>query len=437
MAKDEEIPIPDGQDGPPGDEAEWDWEEGSARRSFVIQRDLRKRLDIYLQQRLKGISRSRVQKLIDLGGVTVNGQLPKASTTIRSGDVVDVVLPAPAIRTIEPEPIPLDVLHEDDSIIVLNKQAGVIVHPARSHLSGTSLNGRAYRCRQQSHDAGQAWKTHETRGFRATDAREEPEPEGSVEGLSSVGATEFRPGIVHRLDKNTTGVLLIAKNDDAHWAIARQFEDRSTLKAYLAVVHGEVEGIGGVIDEPIGKHPTIREAFAVRRDHFGKPSVTLFRVRERYKGYTLVELELKTGRTHQIRVHLSYIGHPVAGDIVYGGEPIGKHELDHPPIAAGSRKFLTFAREKIAGQKIEQEATARSDLLIAHPALHAALLRIVHPTTQQPITFTAALHEPVRTLVRELRSRPAPGHPGPGHPGHPGPTAREGYWVDLGSAIPD
>ncbi len=397
--------------------------EGADRRRFVIRRDLRLRLDVYLQQRLKGISRSRIQKLIDFGGVTVNGQMPKASTGIRSGDVIDVVLPPPALRTIQPEPIPLEVLYEDDDTIVINKQAGLIVHPARSHLSGTLLNGLAHRFARQQERSGRAWSARQTRGFRSTDAA--TPVAARIEGLSQVGAAEFRPGIVHRLDKNTTGVLLVAKTDEAHWTVARQFEDRSTLKAYLAVVHGNIDSVGGVIDEPIGKHPTIREAFAVRRDSAGKPSVTLFRVREQYRGYCLVELELKTGRTHQIRVHLSYIGHPVVGDLLYGGEPIGRHELDHPPIAAGSRPFLTFARDKTEGQRLEAAAAVREDLILAHPALHAALLRVTHPATHQPVTFTAPLHEPMLGLVRELRRRPAPG-----------PVAEQGCWVDLDAAVP-
>ncbi len=385
-------------------------------RRFVIRHDRRKRLDVYLQQRLKGISRSRIQKLIDLGGVTVNNKTPKASTTIHQGDVLDVILPPQAIRTIKPEPISLTILYEDDAIIVVNKQAGLIVHPARSHLSGTMLNGLAYRFQQQQAQTGQGYADRTTRGFKLHNAP----PTGSLEGLSGVGAAEFRPGIVHRLDKNTTGVLVVAKCDEAHWAIARQFEARTTLKAYLAIVHGNFDLPGGVIEQPIGKHPTIREAMAVRHDSTAKAAVTLYRVREQYRGYSLVELELKTGRTHQIRVHLSYIGHPIVGDILYGGEPIGAHELTDPPPAAGARQYLTFARDKAEGQRIEAHAAARHDLILAHPALHATLLRFTHPHTQQPVTFTAPLHEPMRTLVEQLRAKRVEA-----------PVATQGYWVDL------
>ena len=219
---------------------------------------------------------------------------------------------------------------------------------------------------------------------------------------------------------------MVAKSDDAHWGIARQFADRTTLKAYLAVVHGNVDPPGGVIEFPIGKHPTIREAYAVRHDRNAKPAVTLYRVREQYRGYSLVELELKTGRTHQIRVHLSYIGHPIVGDIIYGGEPIGTSELDDPPVAAGFRRDLTFAREKEAGQRIEADALSRDDLILAHPALHAALLSFTHPATGQMVEFTAPLHEPMAGLVAELRRRRIDA-----------PVADDGYWIDLACICPE
>lgn len=398
-------------------------------RQFIIRRELHKRLDVYLQQRLAGISRSKIQQLIDLGGVTVNGRVPKASTTVARGDVIDVILPAPAIRTIEPENIPLDVLYEDEDFIVINKQAGLIVHPARSHLSGTLVNALAYHFQQQLKQQGREWQTWNTRGFRKQRGDKPPTPppgtEGAVAGLSGVGAEDYRPGIIHRLDKNTTGVIVVAKRDAAHWQIARQFEERSTIKAYLAVVHGCIEGPGGVIEEPIGKHPTIREAYAVRHDSAGRHAVTIYRVRERYRGYTLVELELKTGRTHQIRVHLSYIGYPLVGDIVYGGEPVGPPELENPPLVAGRRAHVNFAREREEGVALEEAALARKDILLAHPALHAAFLRFVHPRTKQPVTFTAPVHEPLSTLIYLLRQRPSPG-----------PVSPSGYWIDLASALP-
>ncbi len=417
-------------------------EDGAEHRRFEIVRDVRKRVDRYLQDRLKGISRSKIRQLIELGGVRVNDRTPKPSTVIRAGDVIDVVLPAPAIRTIEPEPIPLDILYEDEHFIVVNKQADLIVHPARSNLSGTLINALAYHFKQQVEARGASWSDWNTRGFKpsvpkktsgqpagADDADGNDVPEGAVAGLSGVGAEEYRPGIVHRLDRFTTGVIVVAKSDIAHWQIARQFEQRQTTKAYLAVVHGAPDppdAVGGVIDQPIGKHPTIREAMSVRHDSMGKPSVTLWRVRERYRGYTLVELELRTGRTHQIRVHLSHMGCPIVGDILYGGEAVGQREIDDPPFAAGCKRYMNFAREKAEGQRLEALAAGRRDILMRNPALHATLLGFTHPITHQAVRFTAPLHEPMLTLVRELRRHPAPG-----------PVATEGTFVDLAAAVPD
>jgi 23S rRNA pseudouridine1911/1915/1917 synthase len=444
--------------------------EGPQRRVLVVRRELQTRLDVYLHQRLKGISRTRVQKLIDLGGVTIDGRVPKSSTTVHRGDKIDVILPPPAVRTIEPENIPLDILYEDDAFIVINKQADLIVHPARSHLTGTLVNALAQHFKSQIEKAGAAWGPWETSGFnsqaggalgdeRRAHSQHKPvvelalrslgaggsakpgvpilrahgqkrrRPEGEVPGLSRVGAVDLRPGIVHRLDKNTTGVMVVAKNDEAHWKIARQFEDRTPVKAYLAVAHGNFDLPGGVIDEPIGKHPTIREAYAVRHDSAGRRSVTIFRVREQYAGYSLVELELKTGRTHQIRVHLSFLGHPIVGDIIYGGEPVGPDEIENPAVPAGGRRFLTFARERAEGLRIEAQAQARAAagaFVVAHPALHAAFLRFTHPFTREVVTFRAPMHGAMAAFVRALRPHTIDA-----------PVAREGYWVDLAHALGD
>jgi len=402
---DDPAPLHDASDGP-------------QRCRFTIRRDVRTRIDVYLQQRLKRISRSRIQKLIELGGVTVNDSVPKPSTLIHTGDIIDVILPPKAVRTIQPEAIPLDILYEDDSIIVINKQARLIVHPAPSQLSGTLLNALAYRYTQQQEQAGQPSQPLQTTGFRRTDTR------GTIQGLSQVGAAEFRPGIIHRLDRNTTGVIVVAKTDEAHWAIARQFEHRLTLKAYLAVVHGNLDTVGTVIDQPIGKHPTIRQAQAVRHDTQAKSAVTTVRVRRRYDGYCLVEMEPKTGRTHQIRVHLAYIGHPIVGDILYGGHPVGQKELDHPQTPAGAQRDLSFAHNKAQGQRLEAQAAARDDLIMPHPALHAALLRFTHPTTGKPITLTAPVHPEMRQLVQALTQQPVDQ-----------PVAQNGFWVDLDTAL--
>ena len=193
---------------------------------------------------------------------------------------------------------------------------------------------------------------------------------------------------------------------------------------YLALVHGRVRSQGGVVDAPIGKHPTIREAYAVRHGGLAKHAVTLYRVRRRYRGYTLLEVELKTGRTHQIRVHMSYLAHPIVGDIIYGGQPIGRRELDDPPRPAMNHPNLVYARTKEQGQKIEAEATARSDLILCHPALHAALLNLTHPVSGEPLSFMAPLRGPVATLLSELQTRPEAGE-----------VACQGTWLDLEKVV--
>ncbi len=372
-------------------------------RRFELGKESAQRLDKFLRMRLGGASRHQVQKLIQHGGVTVNGKPAKASQSLRGGDIVEAVVPPPPVPNCNPEPMALTILFEDEHLIVLNKQAGVIVHPARSNLSGTLINGLAYHFQQRAAGGGAA-----------------------AAGLSTVGADDWRPGVIHRLDKNTTGVIVFAKSEAAHWKVAKQFEDRTTLKAYLAVVHGQPEGPGGVIDLPIGKHPSIREAMAVRFDSSGKDSVTIYRVRERYKGYALVELELRTGRTHQIRVHLSYLGFPIVGDLLYGGEAVGGRELDEPPRAAGAGRHLNYARDRDEGERLEEALGRRDDLLVTCPALHAALLRLHHPMRKETMTFTAPVHEPMATLIRELRKRPDPVSGG---------TAREGTWIDLAAAL--
>ena len=260
------------------------------RVRFELARDLNKRLDRYLVDRVPFLSRTSLQRLIREEAVTVNGRTPKASTKLRRGDVVIATLPPPPSKGIPAEDIPLDIVFEDDELIVINKADDIIVHPARGNLSGTIINALAYHF--QHHSSGE---------------------------LSSVGEEFARPGVVHRLDRHTTGVMVAAKTDTAHWRLGRQFELRQTDKRYLAVVHGRMEPDADVIDVPLGKHPTEKTKYAVRWDDTGKPSVTIYRVRELYDDFTLVELELKTGRTHQIRVHLSYLGYPIVGDDYYGG----------------------------------------------------------------------------------------------------------------------
>lgn len=359
---------------------------------FTLQRDLKARLDKYLTSRVTFLSRARLQRLIDDGGVQVNGRSAKSSQKLREGDEVRVVVPPPASGVIEPEEIGLDVLFEDDCLIVLNKRPDIIVHPARAENSGTMLNALAWHFRHRSGG-----------------------------GLSGVGKDEARPGVVHRLDRHTSGVIVFAKTEEAHWKLARQWEDRTVDKRYLAIVEGDVRPDGQVVDYPLGPHPSrlkgYREKQVVRFDDLGKASVTIARVRERYwlggarggaleegagaregeaqgRGpwalgsvggwgagagavdaghsparatHTLVELELKTGRTHQIRVHLSHLGHPIVGDDMYGG---GVFE-------------------------------SGGEVLLETYALHAGLLAFSHPLSGEAMVFTA---RPPERFVRVLET---------------------------------
>ena len=317
---------------------------------FTLQRDLDKRLDKYLVDRVPFLSRTQIQRLIEESAVTVNGRTPKSSTKLRKGDTVVAVLPPPPSGAIQPEEMELDVLFEDEHIIVLNKQAGLIVHPARAHKSGTLVNGLAWR-------------------FKHVSGGE----------LSKVGEEFARPGVVHRLDKWTSGAIVAAKNDTAHWRLGKQFEQRRTDKRYLAIVHGRVEPEVELVDAPLGKHPTVREKYAVRYDETGKPSQTIWRVRERYEApfgpFTLLELELKTGRTHQIRVHCSHRKHPIAGDDLYGGKHLTERDL----------------------------GGASSTPLMTRQALHATTLGIRHPMSEVPMRFVAPLTADLRRMIELLR----------------------------------
>ncbi|MBB6431525.1 RluA family pseudouridine synthase [Algisphaera agarilytica] len=386
---------------------------GAEHRVYDITTDSKKRLDVYLHNRLKGISRNQIQKLIGLGGVTVNGNNVKPSYKLRQNDRVEVMVPPKPAIDVHPEPIPLHILFEDRDMVVVNKQANFIVHPARKYKTGTMVNALAYHL--------------EHPGYNASPFTEQAKAQKTE--LSEVGKDDQRPGVVHRLDMNTTGVIIFAKQETTHWLLAKQFEDRTNLKCYLALVHGCPDPPSGAINQPLGKHPTIREGHAVRNDASGKESLTFFRVRRRYKGFSLIECELKSGRTHQIRVHLSYHGFPIVGDQLYGGETVGPPELLDPPIAAGARPNLNFARTKAEGQKIEAKAAERAasgELVMGTPALHAALLRIQHPVSEQSMTFTAPLHSPMLDIVRELEAN----HRAEGE------VVTDGTHINLSQALP-
>ena len=326
-----------------------------------------RRLDKYLGGRFSQFSRSRLQKVIKEQDVKINGHPAKRSHKLNPGDLIEMTLPPKVIRELVAEDIPINVIYEDDDVIVLNKQADLIVHPARGYKSGTLVNGLVHYFQSQLADGEQ--------GVEVTVNEETDEEEISYANLSSVGG-DFRPGIVHRLDRNTTGVMVVAKSDDAHLHLSRQFQGRTIKKTYIAVVHGTPELDGDCIDEPIGVNPKIREKQAVRAD--GKESVSYYEVLEKYRGYSLVKLRLKTGRTHQLRVHMAHIKHPIVADDMYGGKPVYPWQLENREAA------------------VEEPVMARV-------ALHAWQLKFKHPATEEEMTFEADLPPDMQRLVDELR----------------------------------
>ena len=288
-----------------------------------------KRLDVFLADREKELSRSHIQKLIEGGAVLVNGRAVKVNYKLRTGDSVEIHVLEAQEWKILPEAIPLDVLYEDEDIIVINKARGMVVHPAAGVSSGTLVNALLYHCKDLS-------------------------------GINGV----IRPGIVHRLDKDTSGVMVAAKNDAAHVDLAEQIRLKTAHRIYQALVLGTIAEGKGVIRAPIGRHPTERKKMAVVPN--GKEATTHFRVLERFSSYTFVECRLQTGRTHQIRVHMAYIGHPLLGDPKYG-------------------KNSPFA---IEGQ-----------------ALHSAELMLTHPRTKERLRFAAAMPADMEEILRTLRRR--------------------------------
>jgi len=284
------------------------------------------RLDRYLAEREAGLSRTFIQRLITRGLVTVNGQATHPSHPVHPGDQIQMIIPDPEPPALRPEAIPLCIIYEDHNVLVIDKEAGMVVHPAPGHAQGTLVNAILAHCRD----------------------------------LSGVGG-ELRPGIVHRLDKDTSGLLMIAKNDVTHRFLAEQFKQRTTEKVYLALVHGHPHPPRGTIDAPIGRDPLHRQRMAVIMD--GRPARTHYRVLEEIGPYALLEAYPETGRTHQVRVHLASVGHPVVGDAVYG-----------PRRGAGSlrRHFLHAARLRIRLPGEEQPRVFMSPL---PPELMAFLAR--------------------------------------------------------------
>lgn len=289
------------------------------------------RLDKFLSAMLPDQSRSYLQKIIKDGNVLVNGEPKKSSYRLEDGDEVTADLPELKSPDIEPENIPLDILYEDDSILMVNKPKGMVVHPSAGHYTGTLVNAVLWHC------------------------------QGQLSGINGVS----RPGIVHRIDKDTTGVLVVCKNDAAHNAVAAQLKEHSITRKYRAIVHGVIKENEGTVDAPIGRHPTERKKMASGVKN-GKRAVTHYRVLERFQGYTYVECQLETGRTHQIRVHMASIHHPLLGDTVYGPAKDSHH---------------------LEGQ-----------------TLHAMVLGLIHPVTGEYLEVEAPLPEYFENLLKKFRA---------------------------------
>ena len=278
------------------------------------------RIDRYLRDVLADLSRSYIQKIIESGNVTANDRAVKASYRVNVKDTVRVITPDSVIPDIIAEDIPLDILYEDEDVLVVNKPKGMVVHPAPGHYEHTLVNAVMYHCKDK------------------------------LSGINGV----MRPGIVHRIDKDTTGSVIICKNDNAHESIAKQLQEHTIRREYVAIVAGTIDDDSGVIDRPLGRSSSDRKKMAVTPG--GKRAVTEYEVIDRYDGFTLVKCILKTGRTHQIRVHMASIGHPVAGDGVYGN-----------------------------GRKTPVDTQGQ--------ALHARILGFVHPRTGEYIETEAPLPE--------------------------------------------
>jgi 23S rRNA pseudouridine1911/1915/1917 synthase len=257
--------------------------EGSQEIKLTVSDDGNARLDAWISANLPEHSRTYIQKLVEDGNITVNGRNVKTNYRTKQGDIISINIPEPVLPDITPENIPLDVVYEDNDVIVINKPKNMVVHPAAGNYTGTLVNALMEHC-------------------------------GS--SLSDINGV-IRPGIVHRIDKDTTGILVIAKNNRSHEALSELFKTHDINRIYRAVVDGVIREDSGTIDAPIGRHPTDRKKMSVNLKN-GRRAVTHFKVLERFSNATLIEVTLETGRTHQIRVHMSYIGHPVMGDTVYG-----------------------------------------------------------------------------------------------------------------------
>ncbi|MEE0059484.1 MAG: RluA family pseudouridine synthase [Acutalibacteraceae bacterium] len=301
--------------------------------SFVVnEENTAVRIDKFLTENINDITRSAIQGYITDGYVTVNDVIINKNYKTRLNDKITVLIPDPIPLEALPEDIPLDIIYEDEDVIVVNKPKGMVVHPAVGNYTGTLVNALLYHCKD------------------------------SLSGINGV----LRPGIVHRIDKNTSGLLIVAKNDIAHKGLAEQIKEHSFTRQYETIVYGNIKEDEGTIDQPIGRNPYDRKKMAVTAQN-SKNAVTHFKVLERFNEFTHLAVNLETGRTHQIRVHMSYINHPVAGDDVYG-----------------PKKVIT----KLNGQ-----------------CLHARKIGFVHPITYDYLEFTSDLPEYFTSFLNELRSK--------------------------------
>ena len=312
--------------------------------NFIVSQDQAgKRLDLFLSENIEGWSRSRLQKLIDDEDVTVNGKKAKSSYKLNESDEIEVELTEAPTDNFEPENIPLDIVFEDEYLAVINKPAGMIVHPGAGVKSGTLANAIAYHF--------------------------------NFKNESQISAPEnYRIGIVHRLDKDTSGLILVAKNDRTHETLAKQFRDREVFKSYVALVHGAMRGTKGKIDQPIGRDRYNRIKMAITKT--GRNAVSLWKVRRNFEKFTLLDVEIKTGRTHQIRVHLSFLNHPIVGDEIYNE-----------------------GRDKT----VNDFEVRRQIVELNRFFLHAERLSFKHPVSKEKMDFTVPIPKPLSDLIASIK----------------------------------